>query len=40
MLHPNYNVKARVAQGVADFYDFDIALIQLEEAVQISSQVR
>ncbi|XP_072230699.1 complement factor B-like isoform X2 [Leuresthes tenuis] len=38
--HPNYNVKARVDQGVAEFYDFDIALIQLEEAVQISSQTR
>ncbi|XP_072230703.1 complement factor B-like [Leuresthes tenuis] len=38
--HPNYNVKARVDQGVAEFYDYDIAIIQLEEAVQISSQVR
>ncbi|XP_075343488.1 complement factor B-like [Odontesthes bonariensis] len=40
MLHPNYNVKARVDQGVAEFYDFDVALIQLEEAVQISSYTR
>ncbi|KAM4545896.1 complement factor B-like [Odontesthes bonariensis] len=39
-LHPNYNVKARVDQGVAEFYDFDVALIQLEEAVQISSYTR
>lgn len=39
-LHPNYNVNAKVNQGVKEFYDFDVALIQLEKDVQISRAVR
>ncbi|XP_035035440.1 complement factor B [Hippoglossus stenolepis] len=40
ILHPKYNVSAKVNEGVAEFYDYDVALIQLEEDVQISSFVR
>uniref|UniRef100_A0A3P9I0B0 C3/C5 convertase n=1 Tax=Oryzias latipes TaxID=8090 RepID=A0A3P9I0B0_ORYLA len=39
-LHPQYNVTARVKQGVAEFYDYDIALIQLERPVQLSISSR
>lgn len=39
-LHPNYNVNAKVKEGVKEFYDYDVALVQLEEDVQISSTVR
>ncbi|XP_019940984.2 complement factor B-like [Paralichthys olivaceus] len=40
ILHPNYNIKAKEKEGVQEFYDYDIALIQLEEDVRISSAVR
>lgn len=39
-LHPKYNINAKVKEGVKEFYDYDVALIQLEEDVQISSAVR
>ncbi|KAM9788847.1 complement factor B-like [Neosynchiropus ocellatus] len=39
-IHPNYQVNAKVAEGVAGFYDYDIALIQLRDYVQISPAVR
>lgn len=39
-LHPNYNVNAKVKEGVKEFYDYDVALIQLQEDVQISAAVR
>ncbi|RVE63837.1 hypothetical protein OJAV_G00140210 [Oryzias javanicus] len=39
-LHPNYNIKARQEQGVTEFYDYDVALIQLEDSVQISTLAR
>ncbi|XP_053702301.1 complement factor B-like [Synchiropus splendidus] len=39
-IHPNYKVNAKVAEGVAEFYDYDIALIQLEDYVRISPVVR
>ncbi|XP_029957250.1 complement factor B-like [Salarias fasciatus] len=39
-LHPNYDVDAKAALGVQEFYDYDVALIQLEDDVQISTSVR
>ncbi|KAM9847034.1 complement factor B-like [Aulostomus maculatus] len=39
-LHPNYNINARVNEGVKEFYDYDVALIQLEQYVQISAAAR
>lgn len=39
-LHPNYNVNAKVKDGVKEFYDYDVALIQLKEDVQISIVAR
>lgn len=38
--HPQYNVKSKVNEGVDEFYDYDVALIQLEEDVEISGAVR
>ncbi|RVE63836.1 hypothetical protein OJAV_G00140200 [Oryzias javanicus] len=40
MLHPNYNVTARENQGVDEFYDYDVALIQLQEAIEPSIHAR
>lgn len=39
-LHPNYNISAKVKEGVKEFYDYDVALIQLEEPVDISILAR
>ncbi|KAM3600966.1 uncharacterized protein V6R79_005319 [Siganus canaliculatus] len=39
-VHPNYNLKAKVNEKVEEFYDFDVALIQLEEPVTISTSAR
>uniref|UniRef100_A0A3Q3XL94 C3/C5 convertase n=1 Tax=Mola mola TaxID=94237 RepID=A0A3Q3XL94_MOLML len=39
-LHPNYNINAKVKEGVKEFYDYDVALIQLSEEVKISTSVR
>nr|XP_020454148.1 complement factor B-like [Monopterus albus] len=40
ILHPNYNIKGKVDEGVDEFYDYDVALIQLEKDVKISISVR
>ncbi|XP_051256245.1 complement factor B-like [Dicentrarchus labrax] len=40
MRHPKYNVTAKVDKKVKEFYDYDVALIQLEKPVQISTSVR
>ncbi|XP_078121876.1 complement factor B-like isoform X2 [Sander vitreus] len=39
-LHPEYNITSKRNKGVKEFYDYDVALIQLEEAVNISSVAR
>ncbi|XP_008425332.1 complement factor B [Poecilia reticulata] len=39
-LHPRYNITAKVKEGVAEFYDYDLAIIRLEESVHISDSVR
>ncbi|XP_071402391.1 complement factor B-like [Centroberyx affinis] len=39
-LHPDYNVDAKKNEGVDEFYDYDVALIELEEYVKISTDVR
>lgn len=39
-LHPKFNISAKVNEGVKEFYDYDVALIQLTEFVKISTMVR
>lgn len=39
-LHSKYSINSKAKEGVKEFYDYDVALIQLEEDVQISSAVR
>ncbi|XP_047463236.1 complement factor B-like [Mugil cephalus] len=39
-LHPDYNIRAKSNLGIQEFYDYDVALIQLSADVQISSVVR
>uniref|UniRef100_A0A669EIE7 C3/C5 convertase n=1 Tax=Oreochromis niloticus TaxID=8128 RepID=A0A669EIE7_ORENI len=38
--HPKYNVTAKKDKGINEFYDYDVALIQLEKYVDISTKVR
>ncbi|KAI3373650.1 hypothetical protein L3Q82_022241 [Scortum barcoo] len=40
IIHPNYNVSAKVDQGIKEFYDYDVALVQLQADVNISTSVR
>ncbi|KAM7397999.1 hypothetical protein PAMA_006057 [Pampus argenteus] len=39
-LHPKYNINAKVNQSVKEFYDYDVALIQLEEYITFSVAIR
>lgn len=39
-IHPWFNLHPRAALGVGEFYDYDVALIQLMEDVVISTVVR
>ena len=39
-MHPLYNTTAKVKEGVLEFYDYDVALVQLEADVQISATTR
>lgn len=39
-VHPKYNVNARKGQGVDEFYDYDVALVQLVNPVKISILAR
>ncbi|XP_065420107.1 complement C2-like isoform X3 [Chrysemys picta bellii] len=38
--HPRYNVTAKAGQGIPEYYDYDVSLIKLKQAVQFSGQVR
>ncbi len=38
--HPDYNLLAKKEMGIKEYYEFDVALIQLEKAVKISSNLR
>lgn len=38
--HELYNVRAKVAQGIQEFYDYDISLLELAEPVQFGGRVR
>ncbi|XP_043077998.1 complement factor B-like [Puntigrus tetrazona] len=40
IIHPEYNVTAKKHMGIDEYYEFDVALIQLEKAVPISSSLR
>uniref|UniRef100_A0A4W5JR48 C3/C5 convertase n=1 Tax=Hucho hucho TaxID=62062 RepID=A0A4W5JR48_9TELE len=40
ILHPNYNIKAKENEGIKEFYDYDVALIELKKDVDISIDTR
>lgn len=38
--HPDYNLAAKREMGIKEYYEFDVALIQLEKAVEMNSNLR
>ncbi|XP_040027987.2 complement C2 [Gasterosteus aculeatus] len=39
-IHPEYNVRALEHRNVSEFYDYDVALVQLDRSVPLSWRVR
>ncbi|KTF85756.1 hypothetical protein cypCar_00005739 [Cyprinus carpio] len=40
VIHPDYNLIAKQQMGIQEYYEFDVALIQLEKPVDFSSTLR
>ncbi|XP_072302249.1 complement factor B-like [Eucyclogobius newberryi] len=38
--HPDYNISSKVKQNIKEFYDYDVALIELKKDVNISTSLR
>ncbi|XP_042307061.1 complement C2 isoform X2 [Sceloporus undulatus] len=38
--HELYNVRAKLAQGIQEFYDYDISLLELENPVRFGGRIR
>ncbi|KAL7986418.1 hypothetical protein Chor_011584, partial [Crotalus horridus] len=38
--HELYNIRAKTAQGIQEFYDYDISLIELEKPVSFGGRIR
>lgn len=38
--HPDYNIKAKLNLGIPEYYEFDVALLQLEKPVKMSVSLR
>lgn len=39
-IHPQYDLGGRIQRGVPEFYDYDVALVQLQEPVEFTHSVR
>lgn len=40
LFHPNYNINGKKAQGISEFYDYDVALIKLKKKLKYSETLR
>lgn len=40
LFHPKYNINGKKAEGIPEFYDYDVALIKLKEKLQYSKTLR
>uniref|UniRef100_A0A8C5AYV0 C3/C5 convertase n=1 Tax=Gadus morhua TaxID=8049 RepID=A0A8C5AYV0_GADMO len=38
--HPQYNITAKVDEGIAEFYDYDVALVQLKEDLIFTTNLK
>ena len=39
-IHPDFNIKGLKHRNVSEFYDFDVALVQLNTSVPLLSEAR
>lgn len=40
LFHPKYNINGKKAEGIPEFYDYDVALIKLKKKLQFSKTLR
>lgn len=40
LFHPNYNINGKKAEGISEFYDYDVALIKLKEKLTYGQTLR
>ncbi|XP_006896227.1 PREDICTED: complement factor B [Elephantulus edwardii] len=40
LFHPNYNINGKKAEGIPEFYDYDVALIKLKKKLKYSQTLR
>lgn len=40
LFHPNYDLNAKKAEGIPEFYDYDVALIKLKKKLKYSETIR
>lgn len=40
LFHPKYNINGKKAEGIPEFYDYDVALIKLKKKLQYSKTLR
>ena len=40
LFHPKYDLNAKKAKGIPEFYDYDVALIRLKEKLKYETTIR
>lgn len=40
LFHPKYNINGKKAEGIPEFYDYDVALIKLKKKLTYSDTLR
>lgn len=40
LFHPKYNINGKKAEGIPEFYDYDVALIKLKKKLTYSETLR
>lgn len=40
IMHPKYNIRALKHRNVSEFYDYDVALIQVDKSIPLSWEAR
>lgn len=40
LFHPNYNINGKKAEGIPEFYDYDVALIKLKTKLKYDQTLR
>ena len=40
LFHPKYDLNAKKAKGIPEFYDYDVALVRLKEKLKYETTIR